>query len=329
MNLPARSQDSSSRGRAAPARRHAGRPRRGGAGRPLGALGLVGMLACTGAHCTAPHHPADPAASPEEPAPGQLSERLYGVTVDSVDDLEAITESLRRLNHRPTTRVVFDEHVPASKYLNSLQSIHRVSWIMGELLDSYSMSSYSPAMYRARVTEYLDALSPYVDIWEIGNEVNGEWLGEPATVVAKIEDAFNQVKQRQRLAALTLYYNEGCAPAENEMFTWVEKNLPASMRDNLDYVLVSYYEDDCNGRQPDWQAVFHRLATLFPKARLGMGECGTALSSKKAEYIRRYYGMKVDEPRFVGGFFWWYFKQDMVPYTRDLWQVLNQAISAP
>ncbi|WP_224372866.1 hypothetical protein [Hyalangium versicolor] len=290
---------------------------------PLLTLGLAGMLACTRTH-----PPGDSSAGPELPAPDPGLERIYGVTVDSVDDLEAITESLRRLNHRPTTRVVFDEYVPASEYLESLESIHRVSWIMGELLDSSNVSLYSPAQYRARVTEYLDALSPHVDIWEIGNEVNGEWLGEPEAVVAKIEDAFHQAKQRQRLTALTLYYNEGCAPADNEMFTWVEKYLPASMRDELDYVLVSYYEDDCDGRQPDWQGVFHHLATLFPKARLGMGECGTTDSRKKAEYIRRYYGMKLDEPRFVGGFFWWYFKQDMVPYTRPLWQVLNETLSA-
>jgi hypothetical protein len=288
----------------------------------LGTLGLAGMLTCA-----RPHPSGDPVSGPELPAPDLGRERIQGVTVDSVDDLEAITESLRRLSHRPTTRVVFDEDVPASEYLESVQAIHRVSWIMGELLDSDSVSQYSPARYHDRVTEYLDVLSPYVDIWEIGNEVNGEWLGKPEDVVAKIEDAFRQAQQRQRVTALTLYYNEGCAPEGHEMFTWVEQHLPASMRDNLDYVWVSYYEDDCNGRQPDWQAVFHRLATLFPKARLGMGECGTTDSSKKAEYIRRYYGMKIDEPRFAGGFFWWYFKQDMVPYTRPLWRVLDEALS--
>lgn len=262
-----------------------------------------------------------------EPAPEQAVERIHGVTVDSTDELADIVEALSRLSRRPTTRVVFDEYVPAAEYLESLQSIHRVSWVMGELLDSSAMESYSPAMYRARVTEYLDLLSPHVDIWEVGNEVNGEWLGEPAAVVAKIEDAFHQVEQRQGRTALTLYYNEGCAAEGHEMFTWVEEHLPADMLEKLDYVLVSYYEDDCDGRQPDWQAVFHRLATLFPRARLGIGECGTTRSDKKAEYIRRYYGMKIDEPRFVGGFFWWYFNQDMVPHTRPLWQVLNESIS--
>ena len=28
-------------------------------------------------------------------------------------------------------------------------------------------------------------------------------------------------------------------------------------------------------------------------------------------------------PRFIGGFFWWYFREDMVPSSTEYWSVLN------
>jgi hypothetical protein len=36
----------------------------------------------------------------------------------------------------------------------------------------------------------------------------------------------------------------------------------------------------------------------------------------------------VPDARFVGGFFWWYGKQDFVPKTNPLWQTLQDAMSA-
>jgi hypothetical protein len=65
---------------------------------------------------------------------------------------------------------------------------------------------------------------------------------------------------------------------------------------------------------------------MFPNSKIGMGEVGTRDTAKKAEYIKRYYSMKIAEPNYVGGYFWWYFRQDMVPYTKALWSVLNGAL---
>ena len=45
---------------------------------------------------------------------------------------------------------------------------------MGELLDSYYLSSYTETEYYNRVEEYLDAFQDSVDVWEIANEINGE-----------------------------------------------------------------------------------------------------------------------------------------------------------
>jgi hypothetical protein len=106
----------------------------------------------------------------------------------------------------------------------------------------------------------------------------------------------------------------------------VEENLPARMRDGLDFILVSYYEDDCNNLKPNWPSVFDGVSTLFPNAQMAMGEIGTTRSNKKQRMIQDYYGMAIDHPRFIGGYFWWYFRQDMTPQTKPLWAVLNQEL---
>lgn len=258
------------------------------------------------------------------------SARIWGVTIDDIAPLAETLESLRGFAVRPMSRVVFDEGQPAEYYRAALPQIHRVSDVMGELLDSQFVATLGVRAYAARGRNYLDTLSSDVDIWEVGNEVNGEWLGESPAVVAKTFAFFQEVRARGRArTALTLHYNEGCGvDHEHDMFAWAERYVPEEMKQNLNYVFVSYYEEDCEHRVPAWGPVFEHLGRMFPRAALGFGEVGTKNGSDKARYLARYYTMKIDAPRFVGGFFWWYFSDDMVPRTRPLWSVLNEAMGA-
>ncbi|MDB5869473.1 MAG: putative transrane protein [Polaromonas sp.] len=273
---------------------------------------------------------AAPATSTSTASGRVVPTPLYGVTVDDVSGLDSITQSLSRLAKKPTTRIVFDEFVDPGYYRNPAVQINKVSYVMGEVLDSFYMPQYSVPAYVDRTRQYLAALSDVVDIWEIGNEINGEWLGNNADVVAKMTGAYDLVKSQAKTTALTLYYNQGCwERSSNEMFRWTDTNVPYRMKQGLDYVFISYYEDDCNGLKPDWQAVFQKLSVMFPNSKIGFGEVGTAKKTNKAAYLTRYYTMKITAPRYVGGHFWWYYRQDMVPYTKALWSTLNTAISAP
>jgi len=252
---------------------------------------------------------------------------LYGVTIDSVEPLSLIIDSISSLSKRITTRVVFDKWVPAPDYTQTLDELYPYSYIMGEILDSVSVEEYSIKQYRARVSEYLDAHGDKVDIWEIGNEVNGEWLGDPDHVVDKIEDAYHQVEERGYRTALTLDYNEGCWDyAEEEIFNWVETHLTADIRAGLDYVLLSYYEENCNYLKPNWQRVFNRLGRIFPNANLGFGETGTTQLDIKMEYLEEYYTIEIDHPRYIGGYFWWYYIEDMVSKAKPLWTTLDDVL---
>lgn len=254
--------------------------------------------------------------------------KVYGVTIDGINKINTIVNSLSSLCKKPTTRIVFDEWIPATDYQDAVNKIHNVSFIMGEILDSYYMKQYSLQQYTDRTNEYLNLLGDKVDIWEIGNEVNGEWCGTTSSVVAKLNASYDIVKSKNKKAALTLYYNFNCwENASNEMFRWANANISTKMKNGLDYVWVSYYEDDCNGYQPNWQKMMDSLHVMFPNSKIGIGECGTNKSTKKAAFITRYYNTKVTTKNFVGGCFWWYYRQDCIPNTKALWSTMDKAFS--
>ncbi|XPS90044.1 putative transmembrane protein [Desulfosarcina variabilis str. Montpellier] len=258
---------------------------------------------------------------------------IFGVTIDDISNPNAIIESLSSLARCPFARIVFDEYVQPAYYKDAVRKFHTVAGIMGEILDSYYVKEYSQEAYAERTHSYVQAMAEDVDVWEVGNEINGEWLGPGA--MAKAAAAYDIVKAAGEPTALTLYYNgtyddgtptaNNCWEApENQMQVWAEKNVPKRMKQGLDWVLVSFYEGDCENISPDWDQVFAELHRIFPNSKLGFGEVGTNNSSRKEEILRRYYSMNRIRPEFIGGFFWWYFKQDMTPKNTNLWNILNE-----
>lgn len=291
---------------------------------------------------------------------------LYGVTLEDVQNLNRtqqtkIIASLQHLHTRPAVRIVFDfnKHPNAENYSILASEVYsNASAVVGEILDSAQMSKCDVPCYTERTAAYLDALGDHVDIWEVGNEVNGNWLRhkedssdpqvidlESKTIAEKIYAATKLVKDKGGKTALTLYYNERCWKfPQDEMFSWTEKYIIQyleqkypnfKLRENLDYVLISYYEDDCNDLQPDWPKVFTRLSELFIKPKIGFGECGAKKKPLKQEqYLRRYYVehhrklQQMFPQKYAGGYFWWWFRRDMVPFIKDgkvnpLWKTFD------
>ena len=247
--------------------------------------------------------------------------------MDSIGGFAQSLDAIASLPKKLTVRVVFDEFVNPDTYSSAVTQLYDKAYVMGELLDSFYVKQYTVDAYIKRASDYVNALGGKIDIWEVGNEVNGEWLGTTADVVNKISGAYDVIKAKGGTTELTLYYNEDCwANPANEMFTWSQTNIPARMKTGLDYVLVSYYEDDCNGLKPNWQAVFDRLGTIFPNSKIGIGEMGTTRANAKQDFMNRYYSMKISHPRYVGGQFYWYFHQDMVPKTTTLWSYFRDLL---
>jgi hypothetical protein len=124
--------------------------------------------------------------------------------------------------------------------------------------------------YKSRVKCYVETLNSKVDIWEAGNEVNGEWADEgcvknkkdecisnvtpdergriskpdAAKVVEKIRYAVEKTAATGKPVALTLIHQPKCTSWDgNEMFNWFDKVAPLLPR--IQYLMVSYYEDNC------------------------------------------------------------------------------------
>lgn len=259
---------------------------------------------------------------------------LYGVTVDSVDNLSGIVASLSHFTHKPTTRIIFDEGQQPSDYTQAVSQIQPVSYTMGMIADSTAIGSYSSTQYAQRQTDYLNAFGNQIDIWEVGNEINGEWLG--SDVPAKMIAAYNVVKNAGKRTALTLYYNglddtNNCYENKNNlMFRWAQANVPDTMKQGLDYVFISFYEQDCSGVSKDWTKVFTQLHQMFPNAKIGFGENGTTKSSDaqslKLQYMHEYYPAWVNVPCYTAGHFWWYYAEDYSNTT--LWNALNTDMNA-
>ncbi|SEI71532.1 hypothetical protein SAMN05192539_1003378 [Paraburkholderia diazotrophica] len=280
-----------------------------------------------------------------------LKAPVYGVTLDDLTKLDAIVASLSNLPYRPTVRVVFDPDTPASDYYAPLLRLHAVAYVMGEVMDSY----YFPtdlATYKARTQELVSKLNGTVDVWEIANEINGEWLrNHPSGSAATVNSEETQIGQMVLAAnsivkaaggktAITLYYNDdskgnNCWEKPQDYWkTWPTSFLPASVLQSTDYALFSYYPyQDCTGLSPSWNADFAALEKIFPNAKVGFGEIGTsstsAPTSVQQNLIKTYYPMvnTMTDPRFIGGFFWWNYAEQMLPYsTSSYWQLLRQTM---
>lgn len=290
-------------------------------------------------------------SSPAKAQVEVLKTPVYGVTLDNLTKLDAIVDSLTHLPYRPTVRVVFDAGTPARDYYGPLLRLHQVAYVMGEIMDSHDFPT-TQADYRARTQALVSTLKNTVDVWEIANEINGEWLrndpsgsdsevdSEETQIGQMVEAASSIVKSAGGKTAITLYYNDdgnggNCWEKPQDAWkTWPTRFLPRTVRLNTDYALFSYYPyRDCPGLSPSWESDFAALESIFPNAKVGFGEIGTskvdAPASIQKNLITTYYPMvdSMTDPRFIGGFFWWNYAEEMLPYsTSGYWQLLRQTI---
>lgn len=269
-------------------------------------------------------------------APEDMASWMYGITVDDCwyDDTEteAVIAAIRDMPVKPTVRIVMSADMSASEYEELFSQIHEVAYIMACPVDSSEMHLYGDAQaYLDRFRDAFETLAPYTDVWEIGNEINGvAWIGQsPELVVEKVEAANTYIRCQGARTALTLYYP---GPEDSqELFMWVDENLAESLARNMDYVLLSYYEDDHGGFVPAWSEVFPALEHAFPRASVGFGECGntadSATESSKISMARSYYAMEPPSDHFVGGYFWWNWVQDCVPHEGNpVYDEINRAM---
>jgi hypothetical protein len=233
------------------------------------------------------------------------------------------------LPSRPAARVVADIGTTAADFAVSLPAVHREADTILELGDSSEVRGLAVGRYATWVRSLTARFARDVDVWEIGNEVNGEWVGSPAAEMARVEAAAEAVRSIGGRTMLTLYYNPGCwSNPSNELFRWLAAGyVPPGLARSLDYVTISYYPGDCNGYWPSparWQSVFDRLHARFPNAQLGFGESGTSCkclsAAERLALWQRYRDVRIEGDRYVGLGLWWTWAEDGVPAGGTFWR---------
>lgn len=271
---------------------------------------------------------------------------LRGITTEFITDMPSLSAAVDKHTATPTVRVVFQNDTAASYYQSAVATLRQYGYIMGEISDSTALAAQTLSQYRARVTSYVSTFTNTIDIYEIGNELNGEWVGSgPAEINAKVQAAYDVVKKDfasyNLRTAITLNYwpNHDYYMYDWENTLTYAQSIPQEIRYGIDYLLLSFYEEagdpQVRPTDQDFITIFSSLMPLFPNAKIGMGEIGTANAIEKTRVANRYYGMHVAlksalGPRYTGGYFWWYYYQDCVPWNKSgsLWNLIDSNLSA-
>jgi hypothetical protein len=258
---------------------------------PVTAYVTLLLLLCFAVETVA--HGAQVADSPPRYFNGLTLESPLALNEQQWGKIEAFTTAV-------VIRIVFNKDTEPDRYVTVLDRLHslkfsdsgrRKVYLMGELLDSDFLARYrwvcdraagctadeNPSAqshdYKTRIDRYLDVLDKYIDIWEVGNEVNGEWADEgcikdsgdkckykkvegkrvsvvparPDLTAEKIRYAIDKVKEKGKPVALTLIHQPECTTwDDNTMFEWARNNLRPKLDDvTINYLLISYYEDKC------------------------------------------------------------------------------------
>ncbi len=254
------------------------------------------------------------------------SQFRYSVTIDTLDNLSSTLAAVKAtFPSRAMVRIVVDPNVSLDQYQRAIDLAHSMSIeVMIELMDSQYMASYSLTRYQGRIDQILATLKD-VDAWEVGNEVNGNWLGPD--VGAKVAYAVNKAASLSSAPLyLTLYWQLGEDDAAHSIFNWVSSNLNSDEMAKISSVGISMYPQEA----PLGASFFRVMTTLhsvyFPNQSLYIGELGyggsgvtgswwwgspSVSDTSKAQVASSYLGLLLSLPYSVSsGPFWWYFTEE-------------------
>jgi hypothetical protein len=185
--------------------------------------------------------------APKIPSP------IVGVTSeDIVSNLENQKKALQLIGAKrtPAIRIVLDLRYDPGLYLEAVKTLHgtdggpRIAYVLCEVADSDFLWRFNEEHKRdaehrdflKRLHLYLDALGDYVDAWEVGNEVNGEWAGWKGMKCGR-DDTRDYMSARMRLIRQTV------GRQTLDVYNAVKKHPKSA---NADTVLTLYFYTNKN-----------------------------------------------------------------------------------
>jgi hypothetical protein len=256
------------------------------------------------------------------PGKGSPPQRIYGLTIEYLDQLnvDEFQKKFKDVTVPVTLRIVFQGDKSPLPYEKNLRLLHnpppgkKKFHIVGLPFDSYALKSYKLAAnpnenidcgdfkgpfrsydHRAKCfVEYYYGARDYIDAWEVGNEVNGEWadedyvaglpretIGKPERTVEKINRLIKYVPDNKPIMLTVSYMPECNEWTANAMDKWIDNfttHMPPERFNRIDYILVSYYENSCEFHELTVGEVnnniFAPLRRVFRDQFIGIGEIG-------------------------------------------------------
>ncbi len=198
--------------------------------------------------------------------------------------------------------------------------------VLGLPVDSSSDTDYTRAQYLKRYQDFIAAF-PTIDTWEVGNEVNGGWSS--TDIAARVADVATYCKARGKKTYLTLFWQINTADPTFAVFNWINANLPAAVRANLDYLGLSQYQEQAPVGVA-FDQIMHRMQAEFPNQKIGLAELGYWISGQrywsaynsdataaKHAILEQYYKAALGYAGANGGCFWWNFASGGGDYDFD------------
>lgn len=247
---------------------------------------------------------------------------LAGLTIDHPYDAPTVIRCLKEVPRRCALRVVWDAPGDKPDWEGIKEFIRAVSphadiWL--SLADSTALSSLPPKAMRARAKKAQAEVGYFLSGYEIGNEVNGNWLGQG--VAGRVRAAAEELKDRPTLIT---YYLDGDAP--EQMARWAAKHELQST-----YAGISWYPNETPKFHPDWKAVIEKLyRTVY--CPILIGETGAESEIKprpsaeaQIKVIEEMYALRPDVECFHGGYYFWSAYQVMKE-GGPVWGALKKAL---
>jgi hypothetical protein len=218
---------------------------------------------------------ADPHLKPSRTPQWGVTFELDDPSHDMTDAVRSVSRMLENSQEDGWIRLIFSKDDPKA-YMPLIKKAHELGLhVLGQLRDSKSISGIHRLDWQRYVRNYVDTLSNTkrgewlidgeviarpgecnVDEWEVGNEVNGEWVvkSDPDGILRSgeyIDYALGYIKQDQsRRVLLTLYWQIGnFEDRKFSMFEWLQQTfkdpkMPLyNKQSQFDDIGVSLYPD--------------------------------------------------------------------------------------
>ena len=239
----------------------------------------------------------------------------FGLTFDDsltnkrMDDLDWLAEAVSR-SGSDWVRLVFRPNGQDFEYA-SLRSFNeydgvikelrkRKIKVLGAILDTAQWpKTLTPEAYAERVKNIVLHYKGQVSSWEIGSEINGDWLGgasEPLSLdqVFKIYSA-GAAKAKEldpeTETMATLYWWEATAPDRaHSLSGWLKRYVPRGFGKNADVVGLELYPED-NPVGMAMERAFDTVADALPAQKLMLSSFGYV----EKEHLKGYWWLAPDD----------------------------------